>query len=161
MEGSGVKLRILVLHGPNLSRAFLRDLPTEGQKDADAFAAWLAAEGERQGIQVDFDRRAGEGELCQAIEEAPEVYDGIIVSVGLLRYTSLPLWGALRACELPCVEVVPLRERLPMERAPIVPRACLAEISGMGLFGYQAAMEFLRLRAARGKKPVITRPSDR
>lgn len=154
-------MRILVLHGPNLSRAFLRDLPTEGQKDADAFAAWLAEEGNRQGIQVDFLRRAGEGELCQAIEEAQEVYDGILVSVGLLRYTSLALWGALRASKLPCVEVVPLRERLPMERAPIVSRACLAEICGMGLYGYQAALDFLRRRAVYGKKPVVTQPSDR
>lgn len=154
-------MKILVLHGPNLSRAFLRELPTDGQKDVAAFAAWLAAEGEARGVQVDFARYMEEGVLCQTIQDAQDTYDALIVNFGLLRYSSLPLWGALRECELPCVEVIPTRERLPMERSPLLTRACLANINGMGLFSYQAALDFLIHRAKQGHKPVITQPSDR
>lgn len=154
-------MKILVIHGPNLSRAFLRELPVNGQKDVEAFAAWLAAEGNARGIQVEFARHMEEGVLCQIIQDAQEQYDALIVNFGLLRYTSLALWGALRECELPCVEVIPTRERLPMERSPLLSRACLAGISGMGLFSYQAALDFLIRRAAMNQKPVLTRPSDR
>lgn len=127
-------MKLLVLHGPNLSRAFLRELPVEGTKDVEAFSAWLKAEGEARGIQVEFARYMEEGVLCQVIQDAQDTYDALIVNFGLLRYTSLPLWGALRECELPCVEVIPTRERLPMERSPLLTRACLANINGMGLF---------------------------
>ena len=154
-------MKILVLHGPNLSRAFLRELPTEGKKDVEAFANWLAEEGKARGIQVDFARHLEEGVLSQVIQDAQDTYDALIVNFGLLRYTSLTLWGAMRESELPCVEVIPTRERLPMERSPLITRACLANVSGMGLFSYQAAMDFLVLRAKRGQKKVITQPSDR
>lgn len=154
-------MRILVLHGPNLSRAFLRDLPGNGPKDVETFSAWLEEQGSARKIQVEFARYLEEGVLCQTIGDAQKRYDALIVNFGLLRYTSLPLWGAIRECELPCVEVVPTRERLPMERAPLVPRACLASVSGMGLFSYQAALDFLIRQAAQGQKKVVTRHSDR
>lgn len=153
-------MKLLVLHGPNLSRAFLRELPRE-QKSVEAFQEWLEEEGQKRGIQVTFRRFPGEGELCEAMEAADGNYDAVIINVGLLRYTSLALWGAIRGCPLPCIEVIPLRERLPMERSSLTGRACLGAIRGLGLFSYLAAMDFLKARDEQGNKPVVTRPSAR
>lgn len=136
-------MRFLVLHGPSMSRSYLRELPAGSGSDEVRFAAWLAGEGQRRGVQVDFLRRGDEEALCQAIEEAQGVYDAIIANFGLLRYTSLPLWSAIRASKAPCIEVIPSQERLPTERAPLTARACSATVSGLGLFSYQAVLDFL------------------
>lgn len=102
-----------------------------------------------------------EGALCRAIGEAETGWDGLVVNFGLLRYSSLLLWNALRTSSLPCVEVIPYPEVLPESRASLTGQACLAAVSGMGLFSYRAALEFLLTRQSRVSKPVITRHSSR
>ena len=86
-----------------------------------------------------------EGELAHAICAARGVYDGIIINPAAYTHTSVALHDAIKASEVPTVEVhlsnVYAREGYRHES--LTAPACAGQICGFGAKGYLLALEAL------------------
>lgn len=96
---------ILVLNGPNLNLLGVREPQTYGRETlADIEEACLERAAALD-LAVDFRQSNHEGQLVEWIQEARESADGIIINAGAYTHTSIAILDALRAAELPVVEV--------------------------------------------------------
>ena len=96
---------ILVLNGPNLNLLGVREPQTYGKETlADIEEACLERAAALD-LAVDFRQSNHEGQLVEWIQEARESADGIIINAGAYTHTSIAILDALRAAELPVIEV--------------------------------------------------------
>ncbi|MFO1123440.1 MAG: type II 3-dehydroquinate dehydratase [Hyphomicrobiales bacterium] len=96
---------IYVLNGPNLNMLGLREPSVYGAEtlaDIEAICQKAAA---GLGLAVIFRQSNIEGELVSWIQEARNAASGIALNAGAYTHTSVALHDALRAAELPAVEV--------------------------------------------------------
>ncbi len=96
---------ILVLNGPNLNLLGVREPKTYGSETlADIEEACLERAAGLD-LALDFRQSNHEGQLVDWIQEARESADAIIINAGAYTHTSIAILDALRACELPIIEV--------------------------------------------------------
>jgi 3-dehydroquinate dehydratase-2 len=96
---------ILVLNGPNLNLLGVREPKTYGSETlADIEEACLERAAALD-LALDFRQSNHDGQLVDWIQEARESADGIIINAGAYTHTSIAILDALRACELPIIEV--------------------------------------------------------
>jgi 3-dehydroquinate dehydratase II len=134
---------ILVLNGPNLNLLGVREPQTYGRDTlADIEEACLERAAELD-LTVDFRQSNHEGQLVDWIQEGRESADGILLNAGALTHTSIAILDALRASELPVIEVhlSNIHRRESYRRHSYVSEAALGMICGFGLHGYLLALE--------------------
>ena len=134
---------ILVLNGPNLNLLGVREPETYGRDTlADIEEACLEHAAELD-LSVDFRLSNHEGQLVDWIQEAREAADGIVLNAGAYTHTSVAILDALRASDLPVIEVhlsnIHRRERY--RRHSYVSEAALGMICGFGAHGYLLALD--------------------
>ncbi len=96
---------ILVLNGPNLNLLGVREPATYGRETlADIEEACLERAAALD-LGVDFRQSNHEGQLVDWIQEARENADGIILNAGAYTHTSIAIHDALRAADVPVIEV--------------------------------------------------------
>ena len=95
--------KIYVLNGPNLNLLGQREPEIYGTTTlADIEAQMRAAS---QGWTIVFRQSNHEGELVDWIQQARLEADAIIINAGAYTHTSIAIHDALRACDLPILEV--------------------------------------------------------
>jgi len=134
---------ILVLNGPNLNLLGVREPATYGRDTlADIEEACL----ERAavlGLALDFRQSNHEGQLVEWIQEARENADGIIINPAGYTTTSVALLDALKAVELPVIEVhlSNIHRREQFRHNSLVSQAARGVICGLGAHGYLLALD--------------------
>lgn len=134
---------ILVLNGPNLNLLGVREPATYGRDTlADIEEACL----ERAAVldlTVDFRQSNHEGQLVEWIQEARENADGIIINPAGYTTTSVALLDALKAVELPVIEVhiSNIHRREQFRHNSLVSQAARGVICGFGAHGYLLALD--------------------
>jgi 3-dehydroquinate dehydratase-2 len=134
---------ILVLNGPNLNLLGVREPETYGHDTlADIEEACLERAAALE-LTVDFRQSNHEGQLVDWIQEARESADGIILNAGALTHTSIAILDALKASDLPVVEVhlSNIFRRESFRRHSYVSEAAQGLICGFGAQGYLLALE--------------------
>lgn len=101
---------ILILNGPNLNLLGTREPATYGATTLADIRAMCVTEAERFGLEVDFRQSNHEGVLIDWIHEARTSHKagdllGIVFNAGAYTHTSLALQDAVRAAEVPMIEV--------------------------------------------------------
>jgi 3-dehydroquinate dehydratase-2 len=97
------------------------------------------------GCELSFFQSNSEGELLDWLHrEAPRAH-GVILNPGGLAHTSVVLRDAVAAVGLPAVEVhlSNIHAREPFRRRSLLAGVCLGVVSGLGIVGYEAALEAL------------------
>ena len=139
------KIDILVLHGPNLNLLGLREPEIYGSKTLEQINKALKLDGERLQVGISCLQSNHEGGLVDAIHEAREKYQGIIVNAGAYTHTSVAIRDALSAVQIPTVEVhlsnIYTREEFRHHSyiAPVV----VGQISGFGAYSYHLGLQAL------------------
>jgi len=134
---------ILVLNGPTLNLLGVREPAIYGRDTlADVEEACL----ERAsvlGLALDFRQSNHEGQLVEWIQEARENADGIIINPAGYTTTSVALLDALKASELPVIEVhlSNIYRREAFRHNSLVSQAATGVICGLGAQGYLLALE--------------------
>jgi 3-dehydroquinate dehydratase-2 len=103
------------------------------------------------GLSVDFRQSNHEGQLVDWIQEARENADGIILNAGAYTHTSIAILDALKAAELPAIEVhlSNIYRREAFRHSSYVSVAANGIICGFGGHGYVLALAAMaRLIAA-------------
>ena len=137
---------ILILNGPNLNMLGLREPEIYGRETLDDIRASCESHAEGRGLAVDFRQSNHEGELIDWIQLAPKAHAGIILNPGGYTHTSVAIMDALRAVELPAIELhlSNIHRREPFRRRSYVAQAVQGSICGFGADGYLLALDGMR-----------------
>jgi 3-dehydroquinate dehydratase-2 len=134
-------MRLLILNGPNLNLLGQRETAIYGGIPFDIYLEKLRSK--YPSITIDYQQCNIEGALVEAIQNARLIYDGIILNAGAYTHTSIAIADAIRAIDIPVVEVhiSNLMQREAFRRHSFLTSVCKGSIAGFGLDGYTLAVE--------------------
>jgi 3-dehydroquinate dehydratase-2 len=136
---------ILVLNGPNLNMLGIRQPEVYGAQTLDDVVELCRKTAARFDHEIAAFQSNSEAALIDRIHAARGVETGIVINPAGFTHTSVALRDALVIPEVPVVEVhisnVYAREEF--RRHSYISPVATAVITGMGLRGYAAAVEFL------------------
>jgi len=146
-------MKVLVLHGPNLNLLGTREPEVYGDASLEDVNALLSQTADRLDVRVDYLQANGEGQLVDAIQRAGDHgFAGVLLNGGAYTHSSIALLDALRASNVPCVEVhvsnPSSRERYRWRS--VITRSALGQVSGFGVDSYRLALEGLVASLRRG-----------
>ena len=139
-------MKILILNGPNLNLLGKREPEIYGTV---SFETYLTKINERfPQHKISYFQSNHEGVLIDKLQEADKQYDAVVMNPGAYAHTSIALADCIRAISLPVVEVhiSDISKREPYRRHSYTAEACVKCISGLGLEGYDKAIEILETR---------------
>ncbi len=139
---------ILILNGPNLNMLGTREPDIYGRDTLDDIEAACAERAEALGLAIDFRQSNSEGELVSWIQEAVGTAGGIMINAGAYTHTSIAILDALKAADLPVVEVhlSNIFRREDFRSHSHVSQAADGVVCGFGGLGYVLALEALARR---------------
>ena len=145
---------IFVLNGPNLNLLGLREPAIYGAatlKDVEARCRDHAAS---LGLTIDFRQSNHEGELVSWIHEARDKASAIAINAGAYTHTSVALHDALKAADLPAVEVhlSNVHKREAFRHVTLIAPAVTGVICGFGVDSYTLAITALHVLITANKK---------
>jgi len=139
-------MKIGVLNGPNLNFLGKREPDVYGNLTLDDLKEQLLEAAKDKNATLEFAQSNVEGELINIIQKwAEENYDGVIFNPGGYTHTSVALRDAVSSVKVPFVEVhiSNIYKREEFRRHSFTAGASVGVISGLGFFGYIAALEYL------------------
>ena len=137
---------ILVINGPNLNMLGIREPDIYGKQDYEALCEYIDKCALKLDIAVDIFQSNHEGDLVDYIQQAFfDKVDGIVINPGAYTHTSVALLDALKAVQIPAVEVhiSKVNEREAFRQISYVSYYCSKTITGKGFDGYIEAIDFL------------------
>lgn len=144
-------LRIAVLNGPNLNLLGVREPEIYGHTTLADIEGQLGTVGAELDVALTFAQWNGEGELVTAVQQLRGAADGAIINAGAYAHSSLALHDAFTSVRVPFVEVhvSNVFAREPERQRLVLASVAVGVISGLGAYGYEAALRGLaaRLRA--------------
>jgi len=134
---------VLVLHGPNLNLLGRRRPEVYGRITLADIDARLQARAAELGLELRILQSNHEGELIDALHEAIDWADAILINPGGLTHTSVALRDALEAVAKPAVEVhlSNIYAREPFRHVSLVSPVCAGHVVGLGWRSYLLGLE--------------------
>ena len=141
-------MKFLILNGPNLNLLGQREPGIYGENSYEALCARLKEFAASHGASADCVQSNHEGALIDAIHAANGVYDAIVMNPGAYTHYSYAILDALKAVAIPCIEVhiSNVHQREEFRHKSVTAPACVGQICGLGLFGYEAALRYFLSR---------------
>ena len=138
-------MRILILNGPNLNLLGSREVNIYGDKSLEGYLKVLKKHFDD--IELEMFQSNWEGELIDKLHAAADTYAGVILNAGGYTHTSVAIADAVKAIDIPVVEVhiTNLSNREDFRQTSLIAGACLGSISGFGLDSYRLGIESLRI----------------
>ena len=136
-------IKLLVINGPNLNMLGIREPEIYGRHTLGDLEEMLKRS--FPGIGFTFFQSNHEGAIVDEIQRAYGVMDGIIINPAAYTHTSIAILDALKAVDLPAVEVhlSDISARESFRRHSYISAACLATIAGRHFEGYREAAGLL------------------
>ncbi len=142
--------RVLVVNGPNLNWLGRREPEIYGSETLADVESMMRRHAARwSGIELAFFQSNSEGALIDWLQEQAARAHGLILNPGGLTHSSVSLRDAVSALSVPAIEVhlSNIFARETFRRRSLLAGVCAGSISGLGTFGYVAALEALARRA--------------
>lgn len=135
--------RIHILNGPNLNLLGEREPDIYGVSSLKDIENNLVAFANRNEAEVIFKQTNHEGKLIELIHEAGKNGDGVIINPAGYTHTSIALYDALLALNIPIIEVhiSNIYKREKFRHSSYVSMAANSVISGLGVDGYTVALD--------------------
>lgn len=139
-------MKFLVLNGPNINMLGIREPDIYGKNTYEDLLAYVRQGCERLGAEVSFYQSNHEGDLVDAIQQARDRVDGLVLNPGAYTHTSIAILDALKAVALPAAEVhiSDVTKREPFRQISYAGMACQGHFIGQGIEGYVNAARFLQ-----------------
>lgn len=143
---------VLVLHGPNLNLLGRREVGIYGHATLDEINQALRELAQELGAELRIVQSNHEGVLVDALHEAAEWADGVLVNAGAYTHTSIALRDAIAGIGLPAVEVhlSNIFAREPFRHHSFLAPVCIGTICGFGsdsyLLGLRGLVAYIQRR---------------
>ena len=135
--------RLLVINGPNINMLGIREPGIYGTENYAALLQLCQDSAAEAGFSHCACFQSNhEGDLVDAIQDAYENYDAIVINPGAYTHTSIAILDAAKAVGKPMVEVhiSKVDEREDFRQVSYIRAACFESITGMGIAGYKKAI---------------------
>ncbi|HAE14179.1 MAG TPA: 3-dehydroquinate dehydratase [Bacteroidetes bacterium] len=140
-------MKICIVNGPNLNLLGTREPDVYGPT---SFSHYLDDLRERYANQeISYFQSNHEGELIDHLHEVGFSAHGIILNAGALSHYSYSLADAISAIKSPVigVHISNIYARETFRHTDVLSSRCAGVISGLGLQGYEMALQFLLQRS--------------
>jgi 3-dehydroquinate dehydratase-2 len=136
---------ILVLHGPNLNLLGRREPGVYGSVTLDEIARRLEEEAQALSVSLVSLQSNHEGVLIDAIHDAFDKHDGILINPGAYTHTSVALRDAIAGVSLPTVEVhlSNIHRREEFRHHSYIAPVAIGQICGFGADSYRLGLHAL------------------
>ena len=137
--------RILVINGVNLNFLGIREPQIYGGETLEEINRFIRSSFSSDVVELTFFQSNIEGEIVNAIQKKKKKQDGIVINAGAYTHTSLAIADALRGIGVPAVEVhlSNVFQREEYRHHSYLSPVCVAQLCGMGKYGYLYAIRFL------------------
>ena len=136
--------KILVINGPNLNMLGIREPKIYGSRTYNDLVEYIK-EYCKDKCSVDFYQSNHEGDIIDAIQDAYEKYDGIVINAGGYTHTSVAIADAISTVSVPTAEVhiSDITKRESFRHHSFLTDVCVTTVMGKGFDGYNIAIEYL------------------
>lgn len=140
-----VKMKILVINGPNINFLGIREPNLYGNKTYQNLCDDLQRYAKEKNIEINLRQSNVEGEVVGFIQDAYNKFDGIVINPAAYTHYSIAIFDALKAVNLPTIEVhiSNIHAREDFRKKSVTAPACVGQISGLGFHGYKLAIDAL------------------
>ena len=137
-------MKILVINGPNLNMVGIREPEIYGKKTYKDLVESVISWGQELGHEVKVYQSNHEGNIVTEIQQAYQVFDGIVINAGAYTHTSVAILDALKAVAIPTVEVhlSDINGREEFRKHSYISMYSEKMICGKGFDGYKEALEY-------------------
>ena len=144
---------ILVIHGPNLNMLGKREPDIYGKESLSDIDGSLAQKAEALNIVLETFQSNHEGAIVEKIQNAVGIIDGLIINPAAYTHTSVAIRDAVLLLDVPVIEVhlSNIYRRESFRHRSMIAGAASAQISGLGSYGYIAALDALASMAVAKK----------
>ena len=135
-------MKILFLNGPNLNLLGTREPDKYGTQTLKDIEVYIKEEAKKLNIEVEFYQSNIEGELVNKIQEAKNIYDGIVMNPAAYTHTSVAIRDAIFAVSIPTVEIhiSNIHTREEFRKTSLTAPACVGQITGFGINSYKLGL---------------------
>ncbi|MEN3185586.1 MAG: type II 3-dehydroquinate dehydratase [Atribacterota bacterium] len=141
-------MRLLIIFGPNLNLLGEREKEVYGSLSFQGLKVMLEEEAKRINARIEIFQSNHEGEIIDCIHRNRKEVDGIIMNPGAYTHYSLAIRDAVKAVNIPTIEVhlSNIYAREEFRHHSVIAPVCWGQISGLGPWGFVLAMEAFALR---------------
>jgi 3-dehydroquinate dehydratase II len=145
MRVQPARLRILVLHGPNLNLLGRREPQIYGTTTLDQINERLAGLAKEINVELITTQSNSEGVLVDALHKHIDDVDGALINGAGLTFSSISLHDAIKAMPFPVIEVhiSNLGTRDELHQRSVLTPAVRGAVMGLGWRSYTAALRAL------------------
>ncbi|MEJ5250660.1 MAG: type II 3-dehydroquinate dehydratase [Chthonomonadetes bacterium] len=138
--------RVAVIHGPNLNMLGIRETEIYGHLSLDQINQRILERAKSLGLEVRITQSNHEGEIIEAIHEALQWADALIINPGAYTHYSIAIRDAITAVRLPTVEVhlSNIHAREEFRRQSVTAPVVHGIISGFGVMSYLLALDAVK-----------------
>ena len=139
-------MKFVIINGPNLNMLGIREPDKYGTETYQDLVEKIKKHCEQRQVVCEFYQSNHEGDLVDRIQQAYfDQADGIVINPAAYTHYSYAILDALKAVDLPAVEVhlSNIHKREEFRYKSVTAAGCDGQICGLGQFGYVAAMGYL------------------
>ena len=143
-------MKFLVINGPNLNLLGSREPGIYGTSGYAQLCQMIQEKAAQHGSTAACFQSNSEGSIIDAIHGAVGNFDAIVINPGAYTHYSYAILDALKAVEVPAIEVhiSNIHQREEFRHRSVTAAGCVGQICGLGLYGYLAAMEYFEQHAS-------------
>lgn len=151
-------MNILIINGPNLNLLGKREPGVYGSDSLEEIQREILEKAKQIGAEVDFFQSNHEGAIIDALHEAMDSYDGVVLNAGAYTHYSYAIRDAIAAIKIPVVEVhmSNVNSRDEFRHTSVIAPVCAGTIAGFGknsyILGLRAAAEIAWERSRASQK---------
>lgn len=139
------KIRVLVLHGPNLNLLGEREPEVYGSMTLEELNRKIKASAKELGCRLKIYQSNHEGALIDLLHKFRNEVQAVVINPGAYTHYSYAIRDAIAAIHIPTFEVhlSDIKKREKFRRVSVVEPVCVRQISGLGWKSYRRALEII------------------
>ncbi len=139
------KLKFLIINGPNLNLLGIREPAIYGTMTYPKLCDYIEDELKPLEIETKFFQSNHEGAIIDAIHDAYDKMDGIVINAGAFTHYSYAILDALKSVAIPTAEIhiSDVDNREEFRKISVIRPACCVFVAGKGYSGYVEAATLL------------------
>lgn len=141
-----MKFRVIIINGPNINLIGEREPGVYGSTSYKDIINEISEKAVKLNVEIEDFQSNHEGDIIDKLHYAKSNFDGVIINAGALTHYSYAIRDAIKAINIPCVEVhlSNVFAREDFRSKSVISAVCVGQISGFGKNSYILALEAIK-----------------